>query len=57
MKHEFEVEIEVNWNASHIEKVKVTTNNERNAIKLAKKKLSKQYSEHMMIVRQIKYLV
>lgn len=53
MKHEFEVKVEVNWDASHVIPVKVTTNNERNAIKLAKKKLSKQYREDMMIVRHI----
>lgn len=54
MKKDFVVSVEVNWDASHIEKVSVRTNNERNAEKLALNKLSKRFSPGMMTVRSVK---
>lgn len=52
-KKEFEVHVEVNWNASNIKIIRVRTNNSRNAEKLAIAKLSKKYDVNMMTIKTI----
>lgn len=54
MKYKFLCRVEVNWDAANIQEVVVSTNNERNAEKLAIKKLSKRYDPFMMKLRDIK---